>query len=396
VSWRCIQARSWVRHFTAWSRCIQHKEIQNPAGIQGGISTLQTLRSALGLRSTFSQIAIPTLGIAMLAVLTIARPLQAQSDQGLIPVFQQDDARVNLQDNYIPVAAFTFAGRGTPAVARDGAGTETEVPPQTSLSNPFTTFTGSWRARDSSSDVLSALKPLALSGATYPDPGEEDNKPGKNSKESSNSILREYDPSDRNRSIYYKNKLEFSLEGGWLPINIPFPFDFLLGDGYNFPGLYYTLVPIMASVRWHLDDVRGPWILRGNWDTTFTANVTVIPRGAETRYFSYIMEIRRNFVPRRGKVAPYLDGAVGLGDIDAKGPLGVAYAQGQNFTFTMNLGSGVRYNFNPRYSIQAGLHWMHISNLYLSQPTFLNYGINVYGPWFGINIRFGKHRPAVQ
>lgn len=208
--------------------------------------------------------------------------------------------------------------------------------------------------------------------------------------------MREANLPDRNRSIYYKNKLEFSLEGGWLPINIPFPFDFLLGDGYNFPGLYYTLVPIIASVRWQLDDVGGPWILRGNWDVTFSGSVTAIPRGPETRYFSYIMGIRRNFVPRRGKVAPYLDGQLGLGEIDAKGPLGVEYAQGQNFTFTLNLGSGVRYNFNPRYSLEAGMHYMHISNLYLSQPKFLNYGINVYGPWVGINIRVGKHRAEEQ
>src|SRR3954454_947076 len=30
---------------------------------------------------------------------------------------------------------------------------------------------------------------------------------------------------DFNREIYYKNKLERSLETGWLPINIPFVFD---------------------------------------------------------------------------------------------------------------------------------------------------------------------------
>jgi hypothetical protein len=56
----------------------------------------------------------------------------------------------------------------------------------------------------------------------------------------------------------------------------------------------------------------------------------------------------------------------------------------------MNMGSGVRYNFNPRYSISAGLNWMHISNLYLSEPKFANYGINVYGPMFGIDVRLGK------
>jgi len=213
----------------------------------------------------------------------------------------------------------------------------------------------------------------------------------------SHAKLRTVGPPDRNRSIYYKNKLEFGLDVGWLPINIPFVFDFLLGDGYDVTGLNYTLVPVIASLRWHLDDVKGPVILRGNWDATFSLSATAIPRGPETRYFAYIMGIRRNFVPRGWRVVPYLDTRVGLGDIDAKGPLGVRFAQGQNFTFTLNLGSGLRYNISPRYAISAGLNWMHISNLYLSQPKFLNYGINVYGPMVGIDVRVGKrHRDAAQ
>jgi hypothetical protein len=112
----------------------------------------------------------------------------------------------------------------------------------------------------------------------------------------SDEILRDSKSADFNRSIYYKNKLEFSLETGWLPINIPFPFDFLLGDGYNVTGLEYTLVPIIASLRWQMGDVRGPGILRGNWDLTFSGAFTVIPRGPETHYGAYDMGIRRNFV----------------------------------------------------------------------------------------------------
>ena len=104
------------------------------------------------------------------------------------------------------------------------------------------------------------------------------------------------------------------------------------------------------------------------------------------------MGIRRNFVQRNWKIAPYFDGRLGLGNIDAKEPLGVIWSQGQDFTFTVNMGSGVRYNFNRRYSISAGLNWMHISNLYLSEPQFPNYGINVYGPIFGIDVRIGKPR----
>src|SRR6267378_6570027 len=111
----------------------------------------------------------------------------------------------------------------------------------------------------------------------------------------SSEILRDSKPADFNRSIYYKNKLEFSLETGWLPINIPWPFDFLLGDQYNVTPLKYTLVPTLASLRWHLDDIRGPSILRGNWDLTMTGAITAFPRGPETHYFAYDMGIRRNF-----------------------------------------------------------------------------------------------------
>jgi Lipid A 3-O-deacylase (PagL) len=197
---------------------------------------------------------------------------------------------------------------------------------------------------------------------------------------------------DLARDVYYRNRLEFALDAGWLPVNIPFVFDVFLGDGYNLTPLRYTLVPVVASLRWQISDVGGPWIFRGNWDMTFSVSATAFPRGPETHYFSYDMGIRRNFVPRHGKIAPYFDGRAGLGRIDAKEPLGVQFAQGQDFTFTVNMGSGVRYNFNSRYSFSAGLNWMHISNLYLSEPKFANYGINVYGPQFGFDVRLGKPR----
>ncbi len=196
---------------------------------------------------------------------------------------------------------------------------------------------------------------------------------------------------DFNRDIYYGHKLEFAFDVGWLPINIPFPFDVFEGDPYELYPLRYTLVPVIGSVRWHLDDVGSRWIFRGNWDATASLSATAIPRGAETHYFSYDMGIRRNFVPRNSRVAPFVDIRCGVGLIDAKGPLGVYYAQGQNLTFTLNMGSGVRYNFNPRYAFSAGLNWMHISNNNLSAPAYSNYGINTYGPMFGVDIYLRGH-----
>ncbi len=198
---------------------------------------------------------------------------------------------------------------------------------------------------------------------------------------------------DINRNSYYKNRLDFSLEAGGLPINIPFVFDFLLGDGYNMTPLKYTLAPFIASLRWQMNDVSGPSILRGNWESSFSGAYTMIPRGPETRFFAYIMGIRRNFVQPRWRISPYLEGRVGTGDINAKGPKGVAFAQGQDYTFTLMLGSGLRYNISPRYAFWAGAGYMHISNLYLSEPKYLNYGINVWGPMFGVDVRLGKRHP---
>jgi hypothetical protein len=57
----------------------------------------------------------------------------------------------------------------------------------------------------------------------------------------------------------------------------------------------------------------------------------------------------------------------------------------------------VGYNFNPRYAISAGMNFMHISNLDLSESNgkpnwgVRNYGINVYGPMVGIDIQLRRH-----
>jgi lipid A 3-O-deacylase PagL len=209
-----------------------------------------------------------------------------------------------------------------------------------------------------------------------------------------NSIVEKHPrpvPPDFNRNIYFRNKLEFSFDLGWLPVNIPFPFDVLEGDPYDLYPLRYTLVPVMASVRWHVGGPSGPPVLRGNWDVTFSLSATAIPRGPETHYFSYNMGLRRNFIPRNWRVTPYWDVRAGVGYINAKGPLGVYYAQGQNFTFNINMGAGARYNLNPRYGVSAGLNWMHISNGNLSSPAYSNYGINVYGPMLGLDIQLRPH-----
>jgi hypothetical protein len=199
---------------------------------------------------------------------------------------------------------------------------------------------------------------------------------------------------DFNKDIYYRNKLEFSLDTGGLPINIPFVFDVFVGGDYSQRPVHYTLVPIFPSLRWQMGDLRGPGILRGNTDLTATLSFTAIPRGAESRYAAFDLGVRRNFVYRNRRSAPYFEFRLGAGFIDAQGPHGAPYAQGQDFTFTLMLGAGVRYNFNPRYSMTLGPEYMHVSNAYLSEPKYIDHGINVCGGMIGFNVRLGKAKHA--
>lgn len=207
-----------------------------------------------------------------------------------------------------------------------------------------------------------------------------------------NASLLSSKAADFNTDIYYRNKLEFSQELGVLPVNIPFVFDVFVGDDYSQRPVHYTMVPIFPSLRWHMGDLNGPSILRGNTDLTLTLSLTAIPRGAETHYEAFDLGVRRNFVHRNWRTAPYFELRGGAGFIDAKGPSGAPWAQGQDFTFTLMVGGGARYNFSPRYSMAIGVSYMHVSNAYLSEPRYLDNGINVYGPMVGFNMRLGKPR----
>jgi len=62
------------------------------------------------------------------------------------------------------------------------------------------------------------------------------------------------------------------------------------------------------------------------------------------------------------------------------------------------MGARARYNLNPRFSFAGGATYMHVSNLYMSEPKYVNYGINVWGPIFGFYARLGspRHSSAPQ
>lgn len=203
----------------------------------------------------------------------------------------------------------------------------------------------------------------------------------------------ERDSSDFNREIYYRNKLEASFDVGFYPWNVPFVFDPLIGQCCRRPQgtTDYTLIPLTLQLRWHLTDISGRSFWRGNTEFTLGGTYTSIAKGPESYYGAFLIGLRYNFVQPDWKLVPYTDVHGGFGWTNAQQPYEKAHnlawvGQGQDFTFTFIWGVGLRYNFNARYSLSAGVAYMHISNAYLSEPKYINHAINIVGPNWGFNV----------
>jgi hypothetical protein len=345
-------------------------------------------------------IALDSTLLISLFVLIASLPLRAQSVSGQIFQLSKPTATSDLGSGLeIDARVFSFGRslgqerRNTEAPAAIATSGNARIDPLSS--RPFISFE-KVRSEAEPSFEWSGCEEESQSSAGGKHPAEKDTS-ANDAGASSVFIARHHDRPDSNLDIYYRNRREFSLDVGWHPVNIPFIYDFAVGDSYNMTPLKYTLVPIVASLRWHVTNVGWKWIFRGNMDFTFSGALTLIPRGPETHYYSLDFGIRRNFVYRNWKVVPFFEQRGGAGFTNAKEPLGVQFAQGQNLTFTYNLGVGARYNIDSKYSFSAGMNYMHVSNGYLSEPAFYNYGINVYGPMFGLDVRLGKpHHNASQ
>jgi hypothetical protein len=198
---------------------------------------------------------------------------------------------------------------------------------------------------------------------------------------------------DFNREIYYRNKLEFAFDAGWLGYNTPLILDPLIGQAFHaYPGLPgYNIIPLIWSVRWHLYDISGRLFWRGNTDASLGLSYNIISAGPESFYAAVIAGLRYNFIQPNWRIVPYLEARGGLGWTNAKQPYEKHHGlrllgQGQDLTFTFMFGGGARYNFNPEYSVSAACSYMHISNMYLSEPAYYNHGINVVGATVGLNV----------
>jgi hypothetical protein len=135
--------------------------------------------------------------------------------------------------------------------------------------------------------------------------------------------------SDFNREIYYKNKFEFATEVGVLPFNTPMLVGPLFGYKFARPhkrqAAFYTLVPAIFMLRWHLYNPRGPWFLRGNTEFLIGAQFTGMPEGRESMFTGPLAGVRYNFIQPNWKLVPYADLRFGLGYTNANQPWQVAH-----------------------------------------------------------------------
>jgi hypothetical protein len=188
-----------------------------------------------------------------MTLLAIPMPVRAQSDESRASSHQACGERTEPRQGSgfrTPAIGLGFDARVTSTAAAHWTGRATQLPSEA--------------LRFDSSAAVLALCPgkthcpeWFISSTRFPHPlarppelAPDGDRPGEGSKPPSVVLVRNSQPVDLNQSIYYRNRLEFSVDGGWLPINIPFVFDVFLGDGYTMTNLKYTLVPIIASLRW--------------------------------------------------------------------------------------------------------------------------------------------------
>jgi opacity protein-like surface antigen len=173
-------------------------------------------------------------------------------------------------------------------------------------------------------------------------------------------------------AIYHENKVELSLQTGA-------QFDIV-------HELNYATLPQAISIGWQLDELNeNLGIFSGNTEMQFSGVYSQIVDGPENHWAGFLVGPRYNFVQGDGKWSPYVEAKVGLGFIDAQP---VPHGQGQDFTFSFTTAAGIRYNFNPEWSMDFALNYQHISNGGLSEPRRKNQGLDIVGPRVALTYGF--------
>ncbi len=158
--------------------------------------------------------------------------------------------------------------------------------------------------------------------------------------------------------------------------------------GLRNPNHYYFSTQMLSLAFEPLRPLRmGTGQLRSQLLSTFIW--TAIFGGSESYYLGWGPQLRFILSPSAdSRWSFYFGGGAGLGVADADEANKTDRGLGQDFTFIILAGAGVRYSINDRWSVSLGGLWHHLSNADLSEPDKRNTGLDALGPVLGASYRF--------
>ena len=140
------------------------------------------------------------------------------------------------------------------------------------------------------------------------------------------------------------------------------------------PEVNYTVA--VGQAGYMLTEVRGPGLLRGNFEAVGEIFGGSIYQGRGSYVTGLTVWGRYNFVPPDWRVTPYGQLGLGIGMADKD-----KNVFGSLFGFNIDAAVGARYFLRPRLALHAEYRFQHSSNAN-SAPH--NLGINAHGPMVGL------------
>ncbi len=153
------------------------------------------------------------------------------------------------------------------------------------------------------------------------------------------------------------------------------------------PNKYYFMTQ-MLSLAW--EPFRplkvGPITVRSQIMSTVFASA--ILRGPETFYLGWGPQLRFIFPIGDTPWSLYGGGGGGFGYANADPNAKDDHGLGQQFTFIILGGGGVRYAVTEQLSLSCGILWHHLSNADMSEPRKRNIGPDELGVVAGVSWAF--------
>lgn len=140
------------------------------------------------------------------------------------------------------------------------------------------------------------------------------------------------------------------------------------------PEVNYAMA--VGQAGYMLTEVRGPGLLRGNFEAVGEVFGGSIYQGRGSYVTGLTLWGRYNFVPQDWRVTPYAQLGLGIGMADKD-----KNVFGSLFGFNIDAALGARYFVRPQLALHAEYRFQHISN---ANTAPHNLGINAHGPMVGV------------